>query len=40
MPNDAITPFTLILNRGGHFAAWEEPALPAKEIRDCFAEVR
>jgi hypothetical protein len=26
--------------RGGHFAAWEQPALHAKEIRDCFAKVR
>ena len=23
-----------------HFAAWEQPALHAKEIRDCFAKVR
>ncbi len=39
--NGAIAPFTLILNRGGHYPpAWEEPALHAKEIRDCFAEVR
>jgi len=29
-----------ILDRGGHFAAWEQPALHAKEIRDCFAKVR
>jgi pimeloyl-ACP methyl ester carboxylesterase len=29
-----------ILERGGHFAAWEQPALQAKEIRDCFAKVR
>ena len=29
-----------ILKRGGHFAAWEQPALHAKEIRDCFAKVR
>jgi hypothetical protein len=28
-----------ILDRGGHFAAWEQPALHAKEIRDCFARV-
>ena len=28
-----------ILDRGGHFAAWEQPALHAKEIRDCFAKV-
>src|SRR6266478_148981 len=26
-----------ILDRGGHFAAGEQPALHAKEIRDCFA---
>jgi len=25
---------------GGHFAAWGQPALHAKEIRDCFAKVR
>jgi hypothetical protein len=25
---------------GGHFAAWEQPALHTKEIRDCFAKVR
>jgi pimeloyl-ACP methyl ester carboxylesterase len=25
---------------GGHFAAWEQPALHAKEIRDCFVKVR
>jgi pimeloyl-ACP methyl ester carboxylesterase len=29
-----------ILDRGGHFAAWEQPALHAKEIRDCFVKVR
>ena len=29
-----------ILGRGGHFAAWEQPALHAKEVRDCFAKVR
>src|ERR1700730_7023412 len=29
-----------ILDRGGHFAASEQPALHAKEIRDCFAKVR
>ena len=29
-----------ILDRGGHFAAWEQPALHVKEIRDCFAKVR
>ena len=28
-----------ILERRGHFAAWEQPALHAKEIRDCFAKV-
>src|SRR6478672_11301905 len=29
-----------ILDRGGHFAAWEQPVLHTKEIRDCFAKVR
>jgi pimeloyl-ACP methyl ester carboxylesterase len=29
-----------ILEQGGHFAAWEQPALHAKEIRACFAKVR
>ena len=29
-----------ILDRGGHFAACEQPALYANEIRDCFAKVR
>jgi pimeloyl-ACP methyl ester carboxylesterase len=29
-----------ILDRGGHFAAWEQPALHVKEIRECFAKVR
>ena len=29
-----------ILDRGGHFAAWEQPAVHAKQIRDCFAKVR
>ncbi len=29
-----------ILDRGGPFGAWEQPALHAKEIRDCFAKVR
>ncbi|MBC7522684.1 MAG: epoxide hydrolase [Sandarakinorhabdus sp.] len=28
------------LDRGGHFAAWEQPALYVKEVRDCFAKVR
>ena len=28
------------LDRGGHFAAWEQPAIHVKEIRDCFAKVR
>jgi len=28
------------LGPGGRFAAWEQPALHAKEIRDCFAKVR
>ena len=29
-----------ILDRGGHFAAWEQPTIHVKEIRDCFATVR
>jgi pimeloyl-ACP methyl ester carboxylesterase len=28
------------LDRGGHFAAWEQPELYVKEIRDCFRHVR
>ena len=28
------------LDRGGHFAAWEQPALFAKEMRDCFRSLR
>ena len=28
------------LDRGGHFAAWEQPDLFVKEIRDCFRKVR
>jgi pimeloyl-ACP methyl ester carboxylesterase len=28
------------LDRGGHFAAWEEPELFVQEIRDCFRKVR
>jgi epoxide hydrolase len=28
------------LDRGGHFAAWEQPQLYVKEIRDCFRQVR
>ena len=28
------------LPKGGHFAAWEQPALFVKELRDCFAKVR
>jgi pimeloyl-ACP methyl ester carboxylesterase len=28
------------LDRGGHFAAWEQPALFTKEIRDCFRSLR
>lgn len=28
------------LDRGGHFAAWEQPALYVNEIRTCFAKVR
>ncbi|HJZ91503.1 MAG TPA: epoxide hydrolase [Gemmataceae bacterium] len=28
------------LDRGGHFAAWEQPALFTKELRDCFRSLR
>ena len=28
------------LDRGGHFAAWEQPDLHVREIRDCFRQVR
>jgi pimeloyl-ACP methyl ester carboxylesterase len=28
------------LDRGGHFAAWEQPELFVREIRDCFRQVR
>lgn len=28
------------LDRGGHFAAWEQPALFVKEVRDCFRALR
>ena len=28
------------LDRGGHFAAWEQPDLYIREIRDCFRNVR
>jgi pimeloyl-ACP methyl ester carboxylesterase len=28
------------LDQGGHFAAWEQPALYVKEVRDCFRQVR
>jgi pimeloyl-ACP methyl ester carboxylesterase len=28
------------LEKGGHFAAWEQPELYVKEIRDCFRHVR
>jgi pimeloyl-ACP methyl ester carboxylesterase len=28
------------LDRGGHFAAWEQPELYVREIRDCFRRVR
>jgi len=28
------------LERGGHFAAWEQPALFVNELRTCFAKVR
>jgi pimeloyl-ACP methyl ester carboxylesterase len=28
------------LDRGGHFAAWEQPALFVRELRDCFRSLR
>jgi epoxide hydrolase len=28
------------LDKGGHFAAWEQPALWLTEVRDCFRKVR
>ena len=28
------------LDRGGHFAAFEQPALFAQELRDCFRSLR
>jgi pimeloyl-ACP methyl ester carboxylesterase len=28
------------LDKGGHFAAWEQPELFVKELRDCFRKVR
>ncbi|MEQ1549352.1 MAG: epoxide hydrolase family protein [Chakrabartia sp.] len=28
------------MDKGGHFAAWEQPALYVKEVRDCFRLVR
>jgi pimeloyl-ACP methyl ester carboxylesterase len=28
------------LDRGGHFAAWEQPELHTGEIRDCFRQLR
>jgi pimeloyl-ACP methyl ester carboxylesterase len=28
------------LDKGGHFAAWEQPELYLKEVRDCFGKVR
>jgi pimeloyl-ACP methyl ester carboxylesterase len=28
------------LDRGGHFAAWEQPELFVNEIRTCFRQVR
>jgi epoxide hydrolase len=28
------------LDRGGHFAAWEQPVLFTKELRDCFRSLR
>ena len=29
-----------VLEKGGHFAAWEQPELYVKEIRDCFRLIR
>ena len=28
------------LDKGGHFAAWEQPELYVKEVRDCFRQLR
>jgi hypothetical protein len=28
------------LDRGGHFAAWEQPELYVGEVRACFGQVR
>jgi pimeloyl-ACP methyl ester carboxylesterase len=28
------------LDKGGHFAAWEQPELFVAELRDCFRKVR
>ena len=28
------------LDKGGHFAAWEQPALYVKEVRNCFRQLR
>ena len=28
------------LDRGGHFAAWEQPELYVDELRQCFASIR
>ncbi len=28
------------MDKGGHFAAWEQPELYVKEVRDCFRELR
>jgi len=29
-----------VLDRGGHFAAWEQPALFVEEVRKCFRSIR
>jgi pimeloyl-ACP methyl ester carboxylesterase len=28
------------LDKGGHFAAWEQPDLYVQEIRNCFSKMR
>jgi epoxide hydrolase len=28
------------LEAGGHFAAWEQPELYVRELRDCFRQLR
>jgi hypothetical protein len=30
----------MLMDRGGHFAAFEQPALFTKELRDCFRSLR